>query len=181
MPRSCKICVFCGSADGVDPIFAATAKELGQRIAAAGMGLVYGGASVGLMGTLADAALAGGAEVIGVIPQSLVDREIAHPNLTKLITVKTMHERKALMYQHADAFIVLPGGFGTLDEFMEIVTWAQLGLHRKPCVLLNINGYYDGLVAFLDHAVERGFIKIKNRGLIRVAQTLDDALDPVRT
>ena len=170
------ICVFCGSADGADPIYAATAKELGQRIVAAGMGLVYGGASVGLMGILADVALAGGAEVIGVIPQSLVDREIAHPSLTQLLVVQTMHERKALMYQHADAFIALPGGFGTLDEFMEIVTWAQLSLHRKPCILLNINGYYDGLIAFLDHAVEQGFIKPENRQLIQVAEGLEAAL-----
>ncbi|HEX3436028.1 MAG TPA: TIGR00730 family Rossman fold protein, partial [Pseudacidobacterium sp.] len=160
-----RICVFCGSADGADPAYVQTAKELGHSIAVSGMGLVYGGATVGLMGVLADAALAAGAEVIGVMPDVLMDREIAHRGITHLHFVKTMHERKALMYDHADAFIALPGGYGTLDEFIEIVTWAQIRIHQKPCILLNINGYYDSFLAFLDHAVAQGFIKPENRKL----------------
>jgi hypothetical protein len=171
-----RICVFCGSVEGTDPAFAQTAKELGQRIADAGMGLVYGGATVGLMGVLADATLAGGAEVIGVLPEVLVEREIAHRDITKLHIVKTMHERKALMYENADAFITLPGGYGTLDEFIEIVTWAQLRIHAKPCILLNTSGYFDGLLAFLDHAVTQGFIKPQNRKLVQVAENAEAAL-----
>src|ERR1700761_6044837 len=178
MPQSThpRICVFCGSADGADPAFAQTAKELGQRMAAAGIGLVYGGATVGLMGILADAVIAGGAEVVGVMPDVLMDREIAHHGITHFHVVKTMHERKALMYEHADAFIALPGGYGTLDEFIEIVTWAQLKLHQKPCILININGYYDSFLAFLDHAVAQGFIKPENRRLIQVAEDAEAAL-----
>jgi uncharacterized protein (TIGR00730 family) len=175
-PNLPSICVFCGSADGADPAYVQTAKELGQRIATAGMGLVFGGATVGLMGVLADAALAGGAEVVGVMPEVLMDREIANRGITHFHVVKTMHERKALMYDHADAFIALPGGYGTLDEFMEIVTWAQLKIHQKPCILLNINGYYDSLLAFLDHAVAQGFIKPENRKLIQVAEDAEAAL-----
>ena len=175
-PNLPSICVFCGSADGADPAYVQTAKELGQRIAAAGLGLVFGGATVGLMGVLADAALAGGAEVIGVMPEVLMDREIANRGITHFHVVKTMHERKALMYDHADAFIALPGGYGTLDEFMEIVTWAQLKIHQKPCILLNINGYYDSFLAFLDHAVAQGFIKPENRRLIQVAKDAEAAL-----
>jgi hypothetical protein len=175
-PNLPSICVFCGSANGADPAYVQTAKELGQRIAAAGLGLVFGGATVGLMGILADAALAGGAEVIGVMPEVLMDREIANRGITHFHVVGTMHERKALMYEHADAFIALPGGYGTLDEFMEIVTWAQLKIHQKPCILLNINGYYDGLLAFLDHAVAQGFIKPENRRLVQVAEDAEAAL-----
>ena len=157
MPKQLRICVFCGSADGADPAYIHTARELGRRIAEAGMGLVYGGATVGLMGVLADAVIAGGAEVIGVMPDVLMDREIANPHVTHFHVVKTMHERKALMYEHADAFIALPGGYGTLDEFIEIVTWAQLKIHQKPCILINTNGYYDGFLTFLDHAMSQGF------------------------
>ena len=176
-PNLPSICVFCGSSNGADPAYVQTAKELGQRIAAAGLGLVFGGATVGLMGVLADAAIAGGAEVIGVMPEVLMDREIANRGITHFHVVKTMHERKALMYDHADAFIVLPGGYGTLDEFMEIVTWAQLKIHQKPCILLNINGYYDSFLAFLDHAVAQGFIQPENRRLIQVAKDTSSALD----
>ncbi|MDI3253180.1 MAG: TIGR00730 family Rossman fold protein [Bacillota bacterium] len=172
-----RICVFCGSANGAGPAYVQAAKELGRNIAAAGMGLVYGGATVGLMGVLADAALEGGAEVIGVMPDVLMDREIAHQGLTRLHIVKTMHERKALMSDHADAFIALPGGYGTLDEFIEIVTWAQLRIHQKPCILLNINGYFDGFLAFLDHGVQQGFIRPENRALIHIARNVDDALE----
>src|ERR1700748_1080835 len=178
MPKSnlpC-ICVFCGSADGADPAYVQTAKELGQRIAIAGMGLVFGGATVGLMGVLADAALAGGAEVVGVMPEVLMDREIANRGITHFHVVKTMHERKALMYDHADAFIALPGGYGTLDEFIEILTWAQLKLHQKPCILININGYYDGFLAFLDHTMSQGFLKPENRKLIQGAKNAASAL-----
>jgi uncharacterized protein (TIGR00730 family) len=170
------ICVFCGSANGTDPAYAQTAKELGQSIAASGIGLVYGGATVGLMGILADAALAGGAEVIGVMPEVLMDREIAHRGLTKFHIVKTMHERKALMAEYSDAFIALPGGYGTLDEFIEIVTWAQLKIHQKPCILLNTNGYYDGFLTFLHHAVKQGFIKPENYSLIQIADNVESAL-----
>lgn len=175
-PSQPRICVFCGSADGVDSAYVETANELGQRIAGAGMGLVFGGATVGLMGVLAEAALAGKAEVIGVMPEVLMDREIAHRRIARFYVVKTMHERKALMYEHADAFIALPGGYGTLDEFIEIVTWAQLKIHQKPCVLLNVNGYYDGFLAFLDHGVQQGFIKPENRRLIQVAKSAESAL-----
>ena len=180
MPNQPRICVFCGSADGADPAHAQTAKELGQRIADAGMVLVYGGATVGLMGVLADAVIAGGAEVIGVMPDVLMDREIAHRRITHFHVVKTMHERKALMYEHADAFIALPGGYGTLDEFIEIVTWAQLKIHQKPCILINTNGYYDGFLAFLDHAMAQGFLKPENRRLIQVANGPEEALAIVR-
>jgi len=181
MPNQPRICVFCGSADGADPAYVETAKELGQRIAAAGLGLVYGGATVGLMGVLANAALAGGAEVIGVIPDVLMDREIAHRRLTHLHVVKTMHERKALMYEHADAFIALPGGYGTLDEFIEIVTWAQLKIHQKPCILINTNNYFDGLLTFLDHAMSQGFLKPENRKLIQVADGAKAAIEAAQT
>jgi uncharacterized protein (TIGR00730 family) len=174
------ICVFCGSADGVDPAYAQAARELGQRIAESGMGLVYGGATVGLMGVVADTAIAGGAEVVGVMPDVLMGREIAHRKVTHFHVVKTMHERKALMYDHADAFITLPGGYGTLDEFMEIVTWAQLKIHQKPCILININGYYDGFLTFLDHAESQGFLKPENRRLILVAEDAEEALTLVQ-
>ena len=176
MPNQIRICVFCGSADGADASYVQTAKELGQRMADAGMGLVYGGATSGLMGVLADAALDGGAEVIGVMPDVLMDREIAHRGLTQIQVVKTMHERKALMYEQADAFIALPGGYGTLDEFIEIVTWAQLKIHRKPCIILNTGGYFDGLLTFLNHGVTQGFIKPENRRLIQVADDVETAL-----
>jgi len=180
MPNQLHICVFCGSADGADPVYLETAKELGRRIAAADMGLVYGGATVGLMGALADAAIAGGAEVVGVMPEVLMDREIANQRITHFHVVKTMHERKALMYEHADAFIALPGGYGTLDEFIEIVTWAQLRIHQKPCILINTNSYYDGFLAFLDHGMSQGFIKPENRKLIQVVEGVEEALRVVK-
>jgi uncharacterized protein (TIGR00730 family) len=152
------------------------AKALGKAIAAAGLGLVYGGASVGLMGAVADAALAGGADVIGVLPSVLDDREIGHAGLTTLERVETMHERKARMVELADAFLVLPGGYGTLEELLEAVTWAQLGLHAKPCILINTAGYWDGLLAFLDTAVAAGFLKAKNRNLLRIAANAEEAV-----
>jgi uncharacterized protein (TIGR00730 family) len=171
-----RVAVFCGSANGTDPAFADEARALGAAIAAAGLGLVYGGACVGLMGAVADAALASGAEVIGVLPAVLTGREIEHTKLTRLELVPSMHARKARQVELADAFLVLPGGYGTMDEMVEVVTWAQLGLHTKPCILINTAGYWDGLLAFLDTAVTAGFVKAKNRGLVRVAANAKEAV-----
>lgn len=170
------ICVFCASANGTQPEYAAAATELGRRIAENGHGLVYGGATVGLMGAIADAVLESGGEVVGVIPGVIMDLEIAHRGLSELHMVGTMHERKALMASRSDAFVALPGGYGTMDEFIEIVTWAQLRIHSKPCVLVNVDGYYDALLRFFDQAVERGLIKPRNRGLIQVARDASEAL-----
>lgn len=170
------IAVFCASSSGARPEYVAAARALGSGIAARGYGLVYGGASVGLMNALADAALASGGKVIGVIPDVIMDREIGHRRLTELLIVRTMHERKALMADRADAFIALPGGFGTMDEFMEIVTWAQLRIHSKPCVLVNTRGYYDALLRFLDTAVDEGMVRAENHALIQVARDADEAL-----
>jgi len=175
-----RVAVYCGSANGNDPAFLAEARALGTAIAVAGLGLVYGGASAGLMGAVADAALAGGAEVIGVLPDVLAGKEIAHAGLTRLELVSTMHERKARMAELADSFLVLPGGYGTLEELLEVVTWAQLRLHAKPCVLINTVGYWDGLLAFLDTAVDAGFLKAKNRALMRVAGSAAEAVGMVR-
>lgn len=172
----CHVAVYCGSSNGNHPAFLAEAQALGAAIAAAGLGLVYGGASVGLMGAVADAALAGGAEVIGVLPEVLAGREIAHNGLTQFELAPTMHERKARMAELADAFLVLPGGYGTLEELLEVVTWAQLGLHAKPVILINTAGYWDGLLAFLDTAVQAGFLKQKNRDLLRVAANAPEAV-----
>src|ERR1035437_232823 len=171
-----RVAVYCGSADGTNPAYLAEAKALGAAIAASGLGLVYGGACVGLMGAVADAALAGGAEVIGILPAVLAGREIAHAGLTVLELVPTMHERKARMAELADAFLVLPGGYGTLDELMEAVTWGQLGPHAQPCILINTAGYWDGLLAFLDSTVAAGFLKQKNRELLRVAGSAQEAV-----
>ena len=171
-----RVAVYCGSADGNNPAFRVEAAALGKAIAAAGMGLVYGGANAGLMGAVADAALAAGAEVTGVLPQVLAGMEIAHAGLTALEIVSTMHERKARMAELADAFLVLPGGYGTLDELMEAVTWAQLGLHVKPCVLINTAGYWNGLLEFLDTAVAAGFLKAENRQLVLVASSAAEAV-----
>ena len=170
------VCVFCASASGSAPVYLAAAAELGRRIAQHSHGLVYGGATVGCMGALADAALAAGAPVIGVIPDVIREREIDHRGLTELHVVRTMHERKALMASKADAFVALPGGYGTLDEFIEIVTWAQLRIHAKPCILINLGGFYDGLLGFLDETVAKGFIKPENRALIQVARDAEEAL-----
>jgi uncharacterized protein (TIGR00730 family) len=154
-----RICVFCGSSPGARPSYSAAAAQLARYLAANRIGMVYGGAKVGLMGALADAALEAGGEIIGVMPQSLVAKEIAHRGLSDLRIVGSMHERKALMAELADAFIALPGGFGTFEEFCEVLTWNQLGLHRKPCGLLNLEGYYDSLLALFDRAVEERFLK----------------------
>jgi uncharacterized protein (TIGR00730 family) len=160
----------------VRPEYRAEAVALGRLLGEAGLGLVYGGAQVGLMGALADAALAHGSEVIGVIPRALAGVEVAHQKLSQLVLVETMHERKALMAQEADAFVALPGGFGTLDEFFEILTWAQLGIHAKPCLLVNTGGYYDHLLNFLEIAIEHGFLKAENRAYIHVVGSAAEAL-----
>jgi uncharacterized protein (TIGR00730 family) len=174
--NAARICVFCGSSKGAKPNYLSEAKSLGRQMADGGWGLVYGGTSIGLMGATADAALSGGAEVIGVLPQALQGREIAHPGLTKLHTVGSMHERKAFMAALSDAFIALPGGYGTLDEFFEIVTWAQLGIHSKLCVLINTDGYYDFLLRFLEHAVTEEFVRPANLRLVQVARDSAEAL-----
>jgi uncharacterized protein (TIGR00730 family) len=174
VPR--RVAVYCGSADGSHPAYLAEARTLGASIAAAGLGLVYGGASAGLMGAVADAALAGGAEVIGVLPDVLAGKEIAHPSLTRLELVSTMHERKARMATLADAFLILPGGYGTLEELLEVVTWAQLRLHAKPCILVKTLDYWSGLLGFLDTAVDAGFLKPHNRALMQVADDAKAAL-----
>ena len=165
-----RVCIFCGSNSGAHSEYLQAACDTGIALVERGLGLVYGGASVGLMGELANQVLARGGEAIGVIPESLVAREIAHPRLTELRVVKSMHERKMTMSDLADGFIALPGGYGTLDEFFEIITWAQLGLHRKPCGVLNVCGYYDELLSFLDHAVNEQFLRQQNRELVLEAQ-----------
>lgn len=170
------VCVFCASAAGAAPHYLQAADELGRRIADRGYGLAYGGATVGAMGAVADAALAAGGAVVGVIPEVIREREIDHRGLTELHVVGTMHERKAMLAERADAFVALPGGYGTMDEFIEVVTWAQLRIHAKPCVLVNLGGFYDGLLAFLDHTVREGFILPENRGLVQVARDPEDAL-----
>src|SRR6204780_2941839 len=172
-----RVCVFCGSSPGVRPEYRAEAVTLGPLVGEAGLGLVYGGAQVGLMGALADAALAHGSEVIGVIPRALAGVEVAHQGLSKLVLVETMHERKALMAQEADAFVALPGGFGTLDEFFEILTWAQLGIHTKPCLLVNTAGYYDQLLSFLEGTIDQGFLKREYYALIPVVADAAEALN----
>ena len=179
MHRARRVAVYCGSSSGTNPAYLAEAVATGKAIAAAGLGLVYGGASVGLMGAVADAALAGGAEVIGVLPEILTGSEISHRRLTRLEIVPTMHERKALMVKLSDAFLILPGGYGTLDEMMEIVTWKQLRLHAKPCIVINTAGYWDGLLAFLDCAVRTGFLKPENRNLLQVTDSAQEAVQIV--
>ena len=172
-----RVCVFCGSSSGARPAYAQAAERLGRLLAARGIGLVYGGSHLGLMGTVADAARAAGASVTGVIPQMLVDKEAAHRGLEDLRVVASMHERKALMAELADGFIAMPGGFGTLEEFCEMLTWAQLGVHRKPCGLLNVDGFYDPLLALLDHAVRERFLKPVNRDLVLAEADAEQLLD----
>ncbi len=171
-----RACVFCGSNPGVRPEYRVEAVALGRLLGEAGLGLVYGGAQVSLMGMLADAALAHGSEVIGVIPRALAGVEVAHQGLSRLVQVETMHERKAMMVQESDAFVALPGGYGTLDEFFEVLTWAQLRIHTKPCLLVNTAGYYDQLLGFLKIAIDQGFLKPENRAYIHVAADAAEAL-----
>jgi uncharacterized protein (TIGR00730 family) len=172
-----RVCVFCGSSPGANSQYATLAKGLGGALARRGLGLVYGGGNVGLMGILADAVLSDGGHVTGVIPQSLVDLEVAHAGLPDLRVVNSMHERKALMADLADGFIALPGGIGTLEEFCEILTWAQLGLHQKPCGLINTAGYFDHLLAFLDHAVSERFLRHTHRGMVLAEADPETLLD----
>jgi uncharacterized protein (TIGR00730 family) len=172
-------CVFCGSAPGTDPSFVAAATAVGTALAKAGNDLVYGGGRTGLMGAVADAAVAAGGRVIGIIPQALEDREIAHRGISDLRIVGSMHERKALMAELSDGFIALPGGFGTFEEYCEAVTWVQLGIQQKPCVLANLAGYYDPLVAQFDRGRDGGFISAANREIVQVVSTVEALLDLV--
>jgi uncharacterized protein (TIGR00730 family) len=171
-----RICVFCGASAGRRDVYRSLAAAVGAGLAERGIGIVYGGGRVGLMGALADAALAAGGEVTGVIPRRLVDRELAHPGLTQLHIVDTLHERKARMAELADGFIALPGGLGTLEELSEVASWAQLDLHAKPIGLLGPDGYWAPLMAWLDHAVDEGFISVRHRGLLQIDLDLDALL-----
>lgn len=172
-----RLCVFCGSNKGARPVYTAAAKALGQAFVKRNLGLVYGGGNVGLMGIISDEILAQGGEVIGVIPHSLVRREVAHQSLTAQHIVGTMHERKALMAELSDGFIAMPGGMGTFDEFCEILTWAQLGIHQKPCGILNVENYFTPLLTMFDHAVVEGFLRDAHRALVLEATEPDDLLD----
>jgi uncharacterized protein (TIGR00730 family) len=167
-------CVFCGSAPGLGPQFIADATALGAAFAQRGVELVYGGGRVGLMGALADAVMAGGGRAIGIIPRALEAREVANARITDLRVVDSMHERKAMMASLSDGFIALPGGFGTFEEFCEAVTWVQLGIQQKPCVLANLGGYYDPLIAMFDRGVTSGFISKANRGIVRVVASIEE-------
>jgi uncharacterized protein (TIGR00730 family) len=171
------VCVFCGSNPGARPEYAEAARLLGERIAGRGLRLVYGGGGIGLMGVVADAALAAGGEVVGVIPQHLVDRELAHPGVTDLRITGSMHERKALMADLAGGFVALPGGLGTLEELFEILTWSQLGLQSKPCGLLDVAGFFEPLLAFLDHTVAERFVSAEHRQLVLAERDPDELLD----
>jgi uncharacterized protein (TIGR00730 family) len=165
-----KLCVFCGSSDGLSPVYLEMATKLGELMAQNDIALVYGGASIGVMGAIADSVLAHGGTVIGVIPKTLVDYEIAHKGLTELHIVDDMHQRKKLMYDKSDAFLSLPGGMGTLDEMFEILTWSQLKLHSKRCFIYNFIGFYDSLLAYLDHSHKAGFIKTQHLSMLEVIQ-----------
>jgi uncharacterized protein (TIGR00730 family) len=179
--RIVRWCVFCGSAPGHDPLYRKAATATGTLFARAGIEVVYGGGNVGLMGTVADAAIAAGGKVIGVIPQSLAAREVAHDGITELYVVDSMHERKARMNELSDGFLMLPGGFGTLEEFCEVVTWVQLGIIAKPCVVLNVGGYYDPLLAMFDRANALGFISDRNRAIVDVIPSVEGLEDIIAT
>jgi uncharacterized protein (TIGR00730 family) len=168
------IAVFCASASGVNPVYQAAAEELGRALATRNIGLVYGGSNVGLMKAVAEAALSAGGKVIGVIPEVLVDLEVAHHGITELLVTSTMHTRKALMGERSDAFIVLPGGYGTLEELFEVLAWQTLKLHSKPIVLLNTLGFYDGMLTFLDHCLKEGMMSPVKRNILLVADTLEE-------
>ena len=177
-PRK-RVCVFCGSSPGRDPDHVAAARALGRGLVARGLELVYGGGSIGLMGACADEVLAQGGRVTGVIPRTLFEREVGHRRLSETHIVETMHERKAIMADKSDAFVVLPGGYGTLDETFEALTWAQLGIHEKPIVLVSVKGFWKPLVELADHMTEAGFLGKSYRALLNVAATPDEALDLV--
>ncbi|MCG6921481.1 MAG: TIGR00730 family Rossman fold protein [Acidobacteria bacterium] len=175
-----RICVFCGSSVGSDPRYRDAAAEVGRRLASEGLGVVFGGGSIGLMGVLADATLAAGGELVGVIPHALAARELAHRGVPDMRVVPSMHARKALMAELSDAFIALPGGLGTFEELLEIATWGQLGIHHKPVGMLNVAGYYAPLITLLDHAVKEGFVSEENRRLIVVADSPPALLEELR-
>jgi uncharacterized protein (TIGR00730 family) len=175
-----RLCVFCGSSPGARPAYGEAAEELGRLLVAEGIGLVYGGGKVGLMGRLADAVLARGGEAIGVMPEALVAKEIGHPALSELRVVGSMHERKALMAELADGFVALPGGLGTVEELFEVYTWSQLGLHLKPCALLDVEGYYDGIAAWLSHAVEERFLREDHRAMLIVERDPRELIERLR-
>ncbi len=175
------ICVYCGSSNGRQKLYGNIACEFGRRLVERGLKLVYGGGCVGLMGVIADAVLDAGGHVTGVIPESLVAKEVAHLSLTELIVTQSMHERKTIMAERSDAFVAMPGGIGTLEELFEIWTWGQLGLHDKPCGMLNVAGYFDGLIAFLDHSVNEQFLKPVHRARLIVESDADVLLDRLAT
>jgi hypothetical protein len=172
-----RICVYCGSSAGRDPAYVAAAREFGRALADRNVGLVFGGGRVGMMGAVADATLDAGGEAHGVIPEALVEREVAHERLTDLDVVDSMHARKQRMAELADGFVALPGGFGTLEELVEVLTWAQLGFHRDPCGLLNVAGYFEELVAFFDNQVAEGFVRPAHREMLVVSEDAGDLLD----
>ncbi|MBV9884591.1 MAG: TIGR00730 family Rossman fold protein [Sphingomonadaceae bacterium] len=172
-----RLAVYCGSSMGTDPAFAAIAKALGEEMARRGIGLVYGGGRLGLMGVVADAVMGNGGEAYGVIPQALVDLEVAHTGLTELHLVADMHQRKAMMTELTDAFVAIPGGIGTLDELFEAWSWNALGYHAKPFALLNVHGFWDGLTGFMDHVLASGFVSPARRAQLIVADTIGDAID----
>jgi uncharacterized protein (TIGR00730 family) len=172
-----RLCVYCGGSSGANEAYATAAAELAELMVASKIGLVYGGASRGLMGVVADTMLAAGGEVRGVIPASLRDREVAHDGLSELHVVDSMHDRKSLMAVLSDGFVALPGGYGTLEEIVEVLTWGQLQFHEKPCGLLNVDGYFDHLLAFLDHAQKQGFLRPQHREMLVVASTPAELLD----
>lgn len=177
MPQPTSLCVYCGSSPGTHPDYAAQARAFGGEMARRGIALVYGGGKVGLMGTVADAVLAAGGKAIGVIPRQLVDLEVAHPGLSELQVVDTMHQRKTRMYELSNAFVALPGGFGTMDEMFEMLTWAQLGLHRYPCAFLDVRGYYGGLRTMMDHMVGEGFVRPGQRDSVWFGDSMDALFD----
>jgi len=171
-----RLCVFCGSSSGTRPVYAEAAAQLGRDLAKSKIALVFGGGRVGLMGILADSVLAAGGQAIGVMPRALVEKEIAHTSLTELHVVESMHQRKSLMADLADAFLLLPGGFGSWEEFCEVLTWLQLGIHRKPCAILNVAGYYNGLLSLADHALAEGFLRPAHHRMVIVADHPQAAL-----
>lgn len=172
-----RICVFCGSSPGARPAYVEAARATGRALVRRGIGLVYGGGRVGLMGAIADTVMAEGGEVVGVIPEALAAREVAHEGLTELRVVSSMHERKAMMAELSDAFVALPGGYGTFEEFCEVLTWSQLGLHPKPCGLLNVEGYYGRLLSLFDHAVGEKFVRPEHRSLVLEAEDPDSLIE----
>ena len=181
MKEKKSICVFCGSSGKVDEAYRQAASQLGTLVGAKGFDLVYGGGHVGLMGLVADAALASGSSVLGVIPKFLQDYEVGHDGLDELIVTDNMHDRKRLMYERSDAFVILPGGLGTLDETFEVLTWTQLGLSAKPVVLANINGFWNPLLALVDHLVSSGFAREENRSILQVADNMEEVFQMIET